>query len=107
MGEDIIKEERVEFIYDPIMKEYGLGGDVIGEGSDYFIPDFKYAAKTRWTKHKDTGEPLMIVEMYGTFLMRNGSALTVHESTFDHGWAISGKNWDIIKLLDLRWNRIR
>jgi hypothetical protein len=107
MGENIIEAERVEFIYDLGMKEYGLCGDIMGETSDYFIPGFSYTAKTRWTKHKDTGEPLMIVEMFGAFLMRDGDVLDLNEGSFDNGWAISGKNWNIIRTLDPKWMRIR
>ena len=105
MGENIIEVERVEFTYDLEMKNYGIDGDLVG--SDGFIPGYTYIAKTRWGEHRDTGKPLMIVEIFGTFLTRSGNTFTTNEGQCENGWAISGKHWDIIRTLDPKWMRIR
>ncbi len=107
MGKNIIETERVEFIYDLEMKRHGIDGNLLGENSEYFIPGYNYIAKTRWGEHKDTGKPLMIVEIFGTFLMRSGNTFTTNEGQCKYGWAIPGTHWDTFKTLNPKWMRIR
>jgi hypothetical protein len=106
-GEEVIPIERVEFIYDLEMRRYGLDGNLFGENSEYFIPGYSYVAKTRWGEHIDTGKPLMIVEIFGTFLTRNGGTFTTNEDQCENGWAIPGTHWDTIRVMNLKWLGIK
>jgi hypothetical protein len=109
MGKNIIDVERVEFIYDIRMKESGISGYLLGEGyKDSLIENMKYVAKTRkWGEHKDTGKPLMAVEIFGTFLMSSGNKFTTNEGQCNNGWLIPGLSWDKFKVLNIEWVKIQ
>jgi hypothetical protein len=107
MGKNIIETERLEFIYDYEMRKHGINGNLFGENSEYFIPGYTYVAKTRWAEHIDTGKPLMIVEIFGTFLTRSGNTFATLEGQCEYGWAIPGTHWDTFKTLNPKWMRIR
>lgn len=108
MGKNIIEVERIEFIYDRRMQDLGISGDLLGEDyEDSLIEDKKYIAKTKCGEHKDTGEPLMVVEIFGTFKTRSGNTFTTNEGECENGWAIPGLSWDKFKVLNIEWVKIQ
>jgi hypothetical protein len=108
MGKNIIDTERVEFFYDSRMEDLGISGYLLGEGYS-LMENTRYVAKTKWGEHKDTGKPLMVVEIFGKFKLPSGNTLTINEGQCANGWAIKiqGLIWDKFKVLDIKWKRIR
>jgi hypothetical protein len=107
-GKNIIDTERVEFFYDSRMEDLGISGYLLGKGyEDSLIENTRYIAKTKWGEHKDTGKPMMVVEIFGKFKLPGGNTFATNEGQCDNGWAIPGLTWDKFKVLDIKWKRIR